>query len=315
MSRQVRSEPLNEPAGTSGVVFDVKRFAIHDGPGIRTTVFFKGCPLRCTWCHNPEGIAPQPELSFRENRCVGCGACAESCASRAVTLVNGRAATDREACTQCGSCAQVCPTAAREIVGKSVSVRELVRELERDRVFYEESGGGVTVSGGEPLMQPEFLRALLEVCRARGLHTAVDTSCYAGWETFESLRGLVDLFLCDIKHMDGETHQRIAGVDNTRVLDNIRRLAAADGQMTIRMPVIPGLNDDERNIKATGAFVASLPGVTRIDILPYNEGGCAKLTRLLSGREPPEFASLEPHTMRRMAGRLAAYGLDVSIGG
>jgi pyruvate formate lyase activating enzyme len=299
----------------SGVIFDVKRFAIHDGPGIRTTVFFKGCPLRCGWCHNPEGIAPQPELSFRATRCVGCGACVRACASGAIVLADARASTDAARCVRCGMCTKMCLTGAREAIGRTATVEELVGEIGRDRVFYEESGGGVTFSGGDPLMQADFLAALLLECRARGLHTAVDTSGYAAWEVFESLRGLVDLFLCDIKHMDGKTHQRLAGVDNSSILDNLRRLAAADGQITARMPVIRGLNDDERNVRTTGAFVASLPGVTRIDILPYNEGGCAKLARLLGSAESTPFRSPEPEALRGIAGILAGYGLDVTIGG
>jgi pyruvate formate lyase activating enzyme len=297
------------------VIFDIKRFAIHDGPGIRTTVFLKGCPLRCAWCHNPEGIAPGPELSFREARCVGCGACVEICGSDAVMLVDGRAMTQSGKCVQCGSCVGVCPTAGRDIVGRSVSAQELVGDLERDRVFYEQSGGGVTFSGGEPLMQPEFLTALLRECRARGLHTAVDTSCHGPWETFESLGELVDLFLCDIKHMDREEHRRLTGVDNTSILDNIRRVVAMGGEMTIRMPTIPGANDDDGNVRDTGSFVASLPGVTRLDILPYNEGGCAKLRRLLNGEESTPLRAAEPDTVRRIAHVLADFGLDVTIGG
>jgi pyruvate formate lyase activating enzyme len=209
----------------------------------------------------------------------------------------------------------MCPTGAREMAGRQATVGEIVAEVERDRVFYEESGGGVTFSGGEPLMQPEFLQALLGECKSRGLETALDTTCHAAWEVIDAIRPLVDLFLCDVKHMDNDAHQRLVGVGNSLILENLRRLADLDEQIIIRLPIIPGINDDEQNIAATGNYVASLKQATHVDILPYNELGLAKASRLGNGAEPLRLEPAAPQRMTEIAETLEGYGLKVTTGG
>jgi pyruvate formate lyase activating enzyme len=300
---------------TNGLVFDIKKYAVHDGPGIRTTVFFKGCPLRCLWCHNPESWQGRAELSFRESRCVGCGQCAETCPRGAISLVENRPVTDADKCLLCGRCVDVCAAGAREIIGREMTVSQVMAEVERDVIFYDQSGGGVTFSGGEPLMQPDFLVALLNQCRALNIRTAVDTSCYAEPEVAESAAEKADLFLCDIKHIDSETHERFTGVGNKLILDNIRRISKAGRKIVIRIPIVPGFNDDPSNIEATGQFAASLPGVGRIDILPFNRGGIEKSARLAGEIESMQSAIPADDRMSEIAENLSKYVFEVNVGG
>jgi len=298
-----------------GLVFDIKKYAIHDGPGIRTTVFFKGCPLQCLWCHNPESWKVHVEPGFRKGRCIGCGQCAEACSREAISLVENRPVTDVEKCVLCGRCVDVCLAGARQIIGRETTVSEVMAEVERDVIFYDQSGGGVTFSGGEPLMQPDFLLALLNRCRARNIHTAVDTSCYAEPEIVESVAERADLFLCDLKHMDNEMHERFTGVGNNLILENIRRILQADKKIIIRIPIIPGFNDETANIEATGKFAASLPGAGRIDILPFNRGGIEKSTRLTGKIKPMRIEIPDEEQMSSIAQSLSKYVFEVNIGG
>ena len=300
---------------TKGLVFDIKKYAIHDGPGIRTTVFFKGCPLQCLWCHNPESWQNRVELSFRKSRCVGCGQCAQVCPREAISLVESRPVTQAQKCVLCGRCVDVCVVGARQLIGRKMTVNEVMDEVERDVIFYDQSGGGVTFSGGEPLMQPDFLVALLNRCRALNIHTAVDTSCYAEPEIVEMVAERADLFLCDVKHMDSEMHKRFTGVGNNLILENIRLISKLGKKIIIRVPIIPGFNDDPANIESTGKFTASLSGVSRIDILPFNRGGIEKSARLMGGIEPMRAQTPDEDKMSEIAKDLVKYVFEVKIGG
>jgi pyruvate formate lyase activating enzyme len=254
----------------TGTVFDLRRYSIHDGPGIRTAVFFKGCLLACRWCHNPEGGSFSPELIFRPSRCILCNDCLDICPNGAIERSNDEIHLDRTRCRISGICAVACPAEALEIVGMTLSVDQVLARIEADRIFYEQSHGGVTFTGGEPLAQPRFLQALLVNCHEKGLNTAVDTSGYAPWPVFEDILPYVDLFLYDLKLMDDERHCEWTGVSNVDILSNLRNLSAAGQELLVRIPLIPGINEDDGNLLALGEFIASLPHVPSIELLAYH---------------------------------------------
>jgi len=251
---------------------------------------------------------------MRHARCRLCRRCIEICPQSAISLIDGRLVTDNDRCTVCGECADVCTAGAREIIGREVSVGEVVVELEKDTIFFDESGGGATFSGGEPLMQPEFLGGLLSECRARGIHTVVDTTLYAQWATVERIAENTDLFLCDLKHTDSAEHLRMTGVDNTVILENFRRLADSDKEMIVRMPLIGGFNDDQTNIEATGRFIASLPGVDRLELLASNTHGFEKAARLSGDYEMLRAAAIGAERTEAIAEKLRTFGLKVKTG-
>ena len=297
---------------TSGIVFDIKKFSIHDGPGIRTTVFLKGCGLRCWWCHNPESQHPKPELLLRSNVCIECGVCVTACPQHAISE---QFTTDRPVCLQCGQCTTVCYADAREIVGSVMTVPQVMDALLRDVPFYDESEGGVTFSGGEPLLQPDFLKALLDACKAHDLHTVLDTCGFAPWEALNSVRHQVDLFHFDLKLMDSQYHRTVTGASNPRILDNLRRLTRQGHRVVIRIPIIPHINDNDDNLHMTAGFVQSLPNIERVDLLPYHEVGSDKYVRL--GRPKPMSRTTvpTPDHMQEIKEKMETFGLNVSIGG
>lgn len=267
-----------------GIVFDIQRFAVHDGPGIRTAVFLKGCPLGCLWCHNPEGLDPEPELSFFPRNCLGCDACLGACGRELIVKDDGGRRVRRERCKACGKCAAVCPSGALVMSGRAMSPEEALREVLRDRPFYENSGGGVTLTGGEPLLQRRFSHELLRLCREAGIHTALETCAFAPWRHLELLLPVTDLFLLDIKLIDSEAHFRATGAPNERILRNAERLGASGAAVVVRVPLIPGYTDSEENLRAIAGFAGRI-GARGVDLMAYHALGDAKWAAL--GKEAP----------------------------
>jgi len=301
--------------GITGNHFDIQRYSIHDGPGIRTTVFLKGCPLSCPWCHNPESHAAHPEISFLPGRCIRCGSCLEVCPHPATSGSDGTPVINPLQCVRCGECVDACPTGARELLGRTVDVQEILKEVERDRPFYEESGGGVTFSGGEPLLQSEFLLACLRESRERGLHTAVDTSGYAPREVILEVAAWTDLFLYDLKILDDARHRKYTGVAVAPVLENLRAIDATGAEIWLRVPLIPGINTDAANLEGLGDFAASLKRRYTVHLLPFHGMGSEKYRRL--GRDHPLRSPrpLDPGILEEAAEIFRARGLRVHRGG
>lgn len=296
----------------SGIVFNIQHYCVHDGPGIRTNVFLKGCPLRCLWCANPESNVVKPQLMYQVEKCTGCQACIPACPNQAISPgENQKTKTNRELCTACGSCAAVCGPKAREIAGKSMTVDEVYKEIAMDKLFYGTSGGGVTLTGGEVLSQPEFAAAILKKCHENQIHTAVETCGYASWDSVKTVMEHVDVVLYDVKHMDSQQHKICTGVGNERILENLERISAELRIPVIaRTPIIPGYNDQESNMHAMGEFLSTkIPTCLEVNLLPYHNMGEGKRQELEAG--VPEFQTHVPseEEMEHLREIFRRYGL------
>jgi pyruvate formate lyase activating enzyme len=283
-----------ERGGSEGRVFDIKRYTLHDGPGIRVAVHLKGCPLSCWWCHNPESQSFEQQVLFRPERCIGCGGC--------------------KGADEIGA-ARNCPAEARELCGVNMTVDEVMRTVMKERMFFEQSRGGVTLSGGEPLAQPGFAIALLAACKKNELHTAIDTSGFVDWSVFEATLPLTNLYLYDIKHMDPDKHRLYTGVDNEIVLRNLERLGEAGAEIFARMPFIPGINADEENLRAMGRFLGKIRGIAQLNLLPYHSAAEDKHNRWGMDYKPGKLYPPTENALRKAAETMERYGIKTVTGG
>jgi len=300
------------------LVFDIKRYSINDGPGIRITIFLKGCPLSCLWCHNPEGISVHKQKMYTAKRCLGCGMCVNRCPSGALSLTEQGIRTDHSLCVLCGTCADICPANAMELSGRSYTVAELMKEIEKELVFMDQSGGGVTFCGGEPLMHPGMLMELLRQCGQKEIHRAVDTTLFARREIIEQVMPETDLFLVDLKHMDTKKHQRFCGVPNELILSNLQYLAASGKEFLIRIPLIGGINTDDENLLQTTAFLRDLPGEKKtVHLLPYHDIAKGKHEKLGSVYNSQGISLSCPsrEVQDKWVSFMQEHGLSVSVGG
>jgi pyruvate formate lyase activating enzyme len=298
------------------LIFDIKRYAINDGPGIRVVVFFKGCNLHCAWCHNPESISARAEKMYAPAKCIKCGTCVDACPENAITLTPDGIITDAELCILCGKCAEVCPTKAIEMSGKSMTVNEIMDIIEKERIFFDQSGGGVTFSGGEPLIHTKILTELLDECGKRAIHRAVDTAGNVSTETILEIAKRTDLFLYDLKMMDSMLHKKWVNAGNEKILHNLKALSKADAEIIIRIPLIGGVNDTASNIELTAKFIAELEGVKKeVHLLPYHKIAQNKYSKLGKAGDFESFEEPDKESLSRAILLFEKYGLKASIGG
>lgn len=296
----------------SGWITKITNFCLHDGPGIRTTIFLKGCPLHCSWCSSPETQNPFPELFFSARRCINCRLCVQACPAGVLSSEGPLSGVRWEVCTTCGWCNTVCPTGAMQIVGRKWTAADVVTEASRDLTIFRFSGGGITISGGEPLYQPVFTRAILTLCKEAGLYTAVDTSGYTEWEHLERIIDVCDLFLFDLKHIDAAAYMKGTGVDGKRVLDNLTRLARL-AKVTVRVPIITNFNDNRDTLVRMAHIVNKLT-IESVDLLPYHRLGIHQYSSL--GRTYKHAQTLvDSESLKHWAEEMKQSGLNVKICG
>jgi pyruvate formate lyase activating enzyme len=298
-----------------GCILDIQHFSIQDGPGIRTTVFLKGCPLECLWCHNPEAISFRPEIAVHEEFCVGCGRCLEVCPQGCHQIVDGVKIFKRDLCAGCGLCAQECCSEALVLKGQDYEVAEVLAEVEGDRPFYDQSGGGMTLSGGEPLAQPQFSQELLHQAQQRGIHTVVDTSGYVNWTIIERVLPCTDLFLFDVKAHDPQLHQRLTGVENAKILANLTELLTRKIPLIVRIPVISDCNDQPAEMEAIAALIRKYNPATPVNLLPYHQFAEAKYQTIGKVYRLPGLAPPAPEQLRQLGHIFERHGLAVEIKG
>ncbi len=307
----------------TGTIINIQRFSIHDGPGIRTTVFFKGCSLRCFWCHNPESIRPKPEIQFYLDRCIGCQDCLAVCEHDAHIFENGHEYL-RTQCVVCGECVAICPNAAVELTGRELSVEQVMSEILADKTFYQTSGGGVTLSGGEPMLQRKFAHEVLARCKAEGVHTAIETAANCPWEFIEEMLPVTDMFMMDLKQMDPVKHKDATGVSNELILANARRLAASGKPVLFRIPVIPTVNDADEEIATTAAFVRELGelglaetnadhGLPQLELLKFHQLASDKYRSLDWDYRAAKLPTLDKSRMQELAAIAEAQGIRVHL--
>lgn len=301
-----------------GKVFNIQHYSIHDGPGIRTTVFLNGCPLKCIWCQNPESQSLKPQIFYLEEKCKVCGKCVEVCPQKAIAIVGDKVKTDRSLCTGCGVCAEVCPNEARTLMGTSMTPEEVFNDVNSDAIFYETSGGGITISGGDPVAQPEFTIAVLKLCKNAGLHTAIETSGFVKREILSKIIENVDMVLYDFKHMNSEQHKKYTGVSNLLILENAKMINKEypSVKFVARLPIIPGYNDSIENITRTAEFIAHEldPGI-KVHLLPYHKLGNTKYERMEMNEKILKISPPSPEAMEKLLEIILSHGLDGVIGG
>ena len=297
-----------------GCITEIQKFSVHDGPGIRTLVFLKGCPLNCLWCQNPETKCPDSEMRYDAGKCIGCNVCIEECPQKAISLKGKKLLTDKKLCNVCGKCAEKCYAGAREIVGKMYSVSEVFDVVAKDKVFYKNSGGGITLSGGEPLLQWQFSTALLKKCKENNINTAVETCGFAKWENFEKVLKFTDFLLYDIKVIDPGIHKEYTGQSNELIISNLKKASKVNSKIIIRFPLIPNVNDDEDNLKATAKLAKKVSAI-ELHLLPYHEVGISKYKTLDIKYLLKNTAIPSNEEVNRVKAILEKEGVEVIIGG
>ncbi|NLV34217.1 MAG: glycyl-radical enzyme activating protein [Clostridiaceae bacterium] len=295
---------------TYGCIFDIQRFSLHDGPGIRTTIFFKGCNLRCFWCHNPESINLQPEIQVYAHKCIHCGKCITVCPQNAIYKNGSSFVFSRDLCMKCGKCVDSCYTNARVMAGKTVSASEVMSEIMKDEPFYNDNQGGVTFSGGEPMLQPGFLKTLLVACKEKKIHTAVDTAGNVAFEKFAEIAPYTDLFLYDIKCVDEKKHKQVTGSNNKKILANLVLLDEIAKEIIIRIPIIPGMNDTDEDMHAIGILLRNLKKVTKVQLLPFHNMAESKYESMGMEYKAKDLSAPKKERMQQFASIISSYDIN-----